>query len=88
MAWAGFGVALWKSDETHGKEDLPNESSDETLLVPRLGVSILERRGGVSSPFGDGGEQVANGCIVTTPGVDDELLWTGITRSARFMPTP
>jgi hypothetical protein len=65
-----------ETNETYGKEDLPDETCDETFLVPRLRVTVFERRSGVSSPFGDGSEQVPDGGIVASPSVDDELLRT------------
>jgi hypothetical protein len=70
----GLKSGACKSDETYGKEDLSYETRDETFLVPRLRVTVFERRSGVSSPFGDGSEQVPDGRIVAAPSVDDELL--------------
>jgi hypothetical protein len=71
-----FGKRALYTDDTYGKEDLPDKTRDETFLVPRLGVTVLERRSGVSSPFGNGSEQVPDGRIVASPSVDDELLRT------------
>jgi hypothetical protein len=71
-----FGKRALYTDDTYGKEDLPDKTRDETFLVPRLGVTVLERRSGVSSPFGNGSEQVPNRRIVASPSVDDELLRT------------
>ena len=59
---------------THGNQDLSNQTSDETLFVPSLWVTVLERRCSLSSPLGDWCKEISNGRIVTTPSVDSELL--------------